>query len=332
MDRKVVGKVVRVSKLLGLVTGVAAAGLAVKHMRRPKDVRWLDHAHLLPHARSSSFRVVQGVRVHFHEKNRKGRETIVLLHGYCSSSYTWSGCLELLAEAGYRIIAPDLKGFGFSEKPFDNRYRVEDQSDLIVGLLDSLNIERATFVGNSYGGAISMATAIRHSHRVERLVLLNAAHDNTAFPSIPAQYVYHFSRLFSPVFMGSQRIVRAVMSRMYHDQSVVTDSHVDAYLRPLSSAACQAAALATFRQWDMQILEQGMHTIKHPTLVIWGEKDRLLPVHNGAKIHLMIQGSEFIVIPECGHLPQEERPSETVEMIVDFCSRRRLPEQIGKAG
>lgn len=331
MKRKVVDSVVRVSGLLGLVAGVAAAGLAVKHARRPKDVRWLDHAHLLPHARSSSFRVVQGVRVHFHEKNRKGREAIVLLHGYCSSSYTWNKCLESLADAGYRVIAPDLKGFGFSEKPFDNRYRVEDQSDLVVGLLDSLNIERATFVGNSYGGAISMTTAIRHAHRVERLVLLNAAHDKTAFPRVPEEYVYQFSRLFSPVFMGSQRIVRAVMSRMYHDQSVVTDSHVDAYLRPLSSAACQAAALATFRQWDMQVLEREMHRIEHPTLVIWGEQDRLLPVQNGAKIHLMIQGSEFLVIPECGHLPQEERPNDVVELIVDFCSRRQL-EQIGKAG
>lgn len=332
MNRRVVNNVVRISGLLGLVTGVAAVGLAVKHMRRPKDVRWLDHAHLLPHARSSAFRVVHGVRVHFQEKNRKGQETIVLLHGYCSSSYTWNHCLEMLSEVGYRVIAPDLKGFGFSEKPFDNRYRVEDQSDLIVGLLDSLNIERATFVGNSYGGAVSMATAIRHPQRVERLVLLNAAHDKTAFPPVPEQYVYQLSRLLSPVLMGSQRVVRAVMSKMYHNKSVITDGHVDAYLRPLSSAACQAAALATFRQWDMRILEQGMHTIEHPTLVVWGEQDRLLPVRNGAKIHLMIQGSEFLVIPECGHAPQEERPKETVEIIVDFCSRRRLPEQIGKAG
>ncbi|MCS6886428.1 MAG: alpha/beta hydrolase [Acidobacteriota bacterium] len=308
-------------RLLAFTTGlVAGAAVAVKYASRPRDVRWLDYAHLLPHARTSQFRVVNGVRLHLQEKNRSAKETIVLIHGYCSSSYTWSKCLDLIAEAGYRVIAPDLKGFGYSEKPVDNRYRVEDQADLIAGLLDALEVREATLIGNSYGGAVAMVTALRHPQRVRRLVLVNAAYDKTGLPPLPRTYLYYLLRGIVPILM-SRRLVKSVMSRLYYNRDVITDEHVDSYFRPLVSASCQAAALATFRQWDLSLLEREMSQIRQPTLIIWGEEDHLLPVRNGAHIHLTIEGSEFIVIPECGHVPQEERPQDFVSLVVDFCKK-----------
>src|SRR5262249_67489 len=94
---------VRWSKVLAVASLFTATGLAATRFRRPRDIRWLDHAHVLHHAMSSNFRVVDGVRIHYQEKGGPGdAETIILLHGFCSSNYTWKDCIEPLADAGFR--------------------------------------------------------------------------------------------------------------------------------------------------------------------------------------------------------------------------------------
>ncbi|MBL8148304.1 MAG: alpha/beta hydrolase [Blastocatellia bacterium] len=319
---------VRASQLVGLASGVAAAGLLAQRYRRPRDVRWFDHAHTLPHSMSSSFRVIDGIRIHYQEKHTtskeskeiSNKETIILLHGFCSSNYTWKDCYNSFVAAGYRVIAPDLKGFGFSEKPSDSKYSALDQVDLVVGLMESLKIDNATFVGNSYGGAISLACAIKYPERVNRLVLLNAAHTDGAIPNF-FRRTARAAELYGPTLFGSKTLIKLVMNNMYHNKSLITEERYEAYHRPVRSAACQTAAFNTLRQWNLGWMRDKLKFIKHPTLVIWGEQDWLIPVSLGAKLHLQIDSSEFVVIPECGHLPQEERPEDTCSFIVDFCKR-----------
>ncbi|MEW6736436.1 MAG: alpha/beta hydrolase [Acidobacteriota bacterium] len=317
------------SNLLAAASGLAVVGLAAKRFRRPRDIRWLDHTHILHHAMASNFRVVDGVRIHYQEKiddpkRRATAETMVLLHGFCSSNYTWKDCMLPLATAGYRVIAPDLKGFGFSEKPADQRYDITDQAKLIIGLLDSLGVEQATFIGNSYGGAVSMACALRNPDRVKQLVLVDAVHNNGALGRRPIYVRMMRTRgvaeVFGPLLFGSPRLVRHYLSNMYHDKTVVTEERYHAYHRPLRAASCQAAAITTMRQWEASWLEQELSAIAVPTLIIWGEYDWALPVEWGAELHLAMPNSQFIVIPNCGHLPQEERPEETCAFILDFCA------------
>lgn len=81
--------------------------------------------------------------------------------------------------------------------------------------------------------------------------------------------------------------------------------------------------MATARQWDLNWIEQELENIHVPTLVVWGEYDKPIPVHLGVHLHAAIQHSEFMVIPDCGHIPEEERPEETAELILDFCRRHR---------
>lgn len=316
----------KVSSLLAAGSGLAVAGIAYSHYRRPRDVRWLDHAHLLHHATTSNFRRINGVRMHYQESaGEPGDETLVLLHGFCSSNYTWKDCILPLSEAGYRVVSIDLKGYGFSEKPRDHRYDVNDQAELVLGLMDSLGIQSATLVGNSYGGAVSMACALKQPQRVDRLVLISSAHNNRALQRMRRyQWLlnsFALAEVLSPVLFGSSRFVRHYLGNMYHDKSVLSAERFSAYHRPLLSASCQAAALTTLRQWQLDWIEAELGAIKQPTLIIWGEYDWALPVEWGAEIHMAIPHSQFIVIPDCGHLPQEERPQEICDFILDFIAQ-----------
>jgi pimeloyl-ACP methyl ester carboxylesterase len=313
------------SGLVAAAVGVAAVGVTAQHVRRPRDLRWLDHVHMLPHPTTSNFRVVDGIRIHYQEQFiDRDSEVIILLHGFCSSTYTWKDCFNSLVEAGYRVIAPDLKGFGFSEKPIDKQYSIIHQVNMIVRLMDSLGIKKASFVGNSYGGAISMACALRHPERVKNLVLLAPAHNNDAINRRLLKSSQWFVKstgadLVAPLFLGSPNVLRFYMSKMFYNKSLLTEERYDAYLRPLKTANGQMAALTTIRQWQLEWIEAEMKKISVPTLIIWGEEDWALPVEWGADIHFSITKSEFIVIPECGHLPQEELPEDTCKLILDFC-------------
>lgn len=315
-----------------LVSGAVAAGFAVRHYRRAKDLRWLDHAHEILHARTSNFRVIEGTRIHYQDiPAEPGAETLILIHGFCSSLYSWRDCILPLFKAGYRVISIDLKGYGFSEKPADGRYDVLDQANIIVGLMNALGIDKATLVGNSFGGAVSMAVALKYPERVNRLILISPAHNDESLRRSPdfTQLLLKLrgmTEIVGPLLLGSPRFFRFYFSRMYHDKEILTPDRVESYHRHLRTANCQAAALTTLRQWSLNWIAEEMANIEHPTQIIWGEFDWALPVAWGTEIHFSIKDSEFIVIPNCGHLPQEERSQDICRLILDFCERQPVQQ------
>src|SRR5256885_14483879 len=136
-------------------TGLAGTALAVKLLTRPRDVVWSEHVHELRHSEHSRFAEVEGVRVHYLEAGASASPPLFLIHGFTASTLVWSEVLLPLADAGFRVIAPDLVGFGFSEKPRSFEYTIDAHARIIVGLMDKLGLERAPLVGSSYGGAIA---------------------------------------------------------------------------------------------------------------------------------------------------------------------------------
>ena len=144
-------------------TGLAGAAVAVKMLTRPKDVEWAEHAMSLHHAERSRFADVEGLRLHYQEAGERDAPVIILIHGFTASTIVWSEVLMPIADAGFRVIAVDLPGFGFSAKPPDGDYTIEWHARLIMGLMDELGIQEAALVGNSYGGAIAACLRARLS-------------------------------------------------------------------------------------------------------------------------------------------------------------------------
>ena len=247
----------------------------------------------------------------------KGRD-VVLLHGNPASTYSWRKVMEPLA-ARYRVHAIDLPGFGFSDKPADASYDIGWLTTVVLGYLDAERIPRAVLVGNSMGGAVATETAIVEPGRVVALVLLGAAglpEAETAGPPLS------FRMLTWPVVgpmlraLPARGRVRSRLREAVYDPSTITETDVDAYYAPLRSAGGMNAFIARMHQQVADERGARVHTIAAPTLVISGDSDRVIPPAIAQRYHELIAGSGLLLIPQTGHLPQEERPDETVAAIV----------------
>ena len=141
--------------LLAGVSGVIAGAVAAKLLTRPRDVSWPDSINLIYHPEYSWFTSIGGVRIHYQEAGDEEAPPMILIHGFISSNLVWNEVLLPLAKSGFRVIAPDLPGYGYSDKPADGRYTIDSQAYAVLGLMDRLGIEKATIVGASYGGAVA---------------------------------------------------------------------------------------------------------------------------------------------------------------------------------
>ncbi|MDQ3651955.1 MAG: alpha/beta hydrolase [Acidobacteriota bacterium] len=304
--------------------GLVGAALAAKLLSRPRDVRWEEHAGRLPHAERSRFIEVEGVRVHYQEAGASDAPPVVLIHGFCASAFVWGDVLLNIAAMGFRLIAPDLIGFGFSEKPRDGEYTIDAQARMIVRLMDALRIKRAALVGSSYGGAVAASCALDFPERVERLVLVDPVSNddvkNQTLLRLAASPV--MGDLVSPLIIDSRRLMRWRMAKVYADGSaphLVGAERMRAHHLPLRNANAHRAVLRTLRRWNAGRVEREAHRITQPVLLIWGEDDRDIPLVHGERLHALIPNSRLIVFRGCGHLPQEERPEEFAGLVAGFC-------------
>jgi pimeloyl-ACP methyl ester carboxylesterase len=309
-----------------LAGGFALTGAAVAAHRlvRPRALDWQAHAERLHHADRSRFVTVAGVRVHYQEAGDPAAPALMLVHGFLVSNFVWRDVLVPLAERGFRVIAPDLVGFGFSDKPDDAEYTIEAQARMIAGLLDELQIERATLVGSSYGGAVSTIVALEHPEHVARLVLVGAVcNDNLKrHPVLRFVATPTLGDVLSPPLLDLRYFLRRKLSRFdraVHGDRVRAAQKIAGRHLPLRAADTQRAMLSTLRRWSATRVERDAHLLQPPTLLVWGENDPDTPLRDGETLHRLIPNSRLLVFPGVGHLPQEEIPQAFTEVVAEFC-------------
>ncbi len=307
----------KVLKICFVVILAAVAALAVFWFSRPADVVFDDLKSSVPHSQFSKFADLDGLRIHYLEK---GEGTpLVLIHGYTSSTYTWKDQFAELAKQ-YRVIAVDLKGFGFSDKP-DGDYSRRAQGEVVARLLDKLNIERAWLVGNSMGGETALNVAADHPEKVLGLVLIDSAGVKVQGRTSLAPWYLQLpvvGRLLTALALTSDRLVRAGLEKSFYDDSKITDERVSAYYQPLRTLGGQLSATRARAQFELFPVEDKIPLIKAPTLIIWGAEDELIPLEAGRKLNELITGSKLVVFDKCGHVPQEEMPERVLNEITGF--------------
>lgn len=313
-------KLLRILLLLSLVLSVA---FAVFWFSRPEDLNFEEHRARVPHAGASRMAEVGGVRVHYQEKGAGA--ALVLIHGNNSSAYTWKDVFDALA-AEFRVVALDMKGFGFTAKPAGGDYRAEAQAALVVGLMDELKIERAVLVGSSLGGGVALAAAVDHPERVRGLVLVGSA-----------AFTDHRGASLAPSFAGwpyvgagatalaltSDGLVREGLRKSFYDQSKVTDERVAAYYLPLTTRGGQRAARLVRAQRHMGRVEKSLHQVAQPALLVWGAEDRLIPLEDGRRLQASLPDARLVVFDACGHLPQEEMPERFAREVLAFAAQSK---------
>jgi 2-hydroxymuconate-semialdehyde hydrolase len=292
-------------------------------MMRPRDVDWRENRDIIFHCEYSRFADVNGTRVHFQDAGDLDGVPLVLVHGFASSTLVWSKVFLRLADEGFRVLAPDLLGFGYSEKPRRGQYTIEAQAKTLISLLDRLEISKVVLIGSSYGGAVAATCALDYPDRVQKLILVGAVNNN-------APLKFSLMRLFgspvlgdvfAPLLIGSRRLLKMRMKRVYDRHSWVLDERrVEARHRPLRTKSTQRAIIRTVRGWNAERVSLDAPLIQQPTLLLWGETDREVPIADGRRLHQMIKNSRLVVFRECGHLPHEEYPEAFTEVVTDFCA------------
>lgn len=320
--------------LIAGACGLAAgAAVTAKLLRRPSEVVWDEHSNELPHAGRSSFAEVEGARVHYQEAGSKDAPPLILIHGFCASTYVWREVFLPLAERGFRVIVPDLLGYGYSDRPRAGEYTLAAQARMVVGLLDILGIEKATLVGSSYGGGVAATVALDDPSRVTKLILIGAVSNNEPVKQPLARLATApvVGDLVMPFMLDSRSLYRwrqkkKILASGSH--LMLDEERVEAHHRPLRAASAHRAVLRTLRNWSADRIEQEAHRITQPTLLIWGENDLEIPLRHGEHLQKMLPNARLVVMRRCGHLPQEEYPQEFIELVSDFCvDANKIEEQ-----
>lgn len=244
---------------------------------------------------------------------------VIFLHGFGASMYAWRDILGPVAAAGFRAVAFDNRGFGMSEKPATG-YSNADYVHLLASLMDSLDITDAVIVGHSMGGAIAAEFAIAHPDRVRGLVLIDAAGMGVRVPFA----------LRIAAWPGVGRIVSGLRSRwitarllrsMYADPSKVRSADVDQYYAPVADPDFGRALRGVLREFRFDALPGRLAAIAKPTLVLWGEQDRLIPVWLGRAAALELPRAAFVTVPKAGHALPEEAPAEVSRLLIAFLQK-----------
>jgi pimeloyl-ACP methyl ester carboxylesterase len=314
--------------LLAGASGIVAGAVAIKLLTRPRDVSWPDSIDLIYHAEYSWFAIIDGVRIHYQEAGDEKAPPMILIHGFISSNLVWNEVFLPLAQAGFRVIAPDLPGYGYSDKPRDGEYTIASQARAVLGLMDRLGIEKATIVGASYGGAVAAMLALDCPERVARLVLVGAVSNDEVkkklllrLASLPI-----IGDIATPLFLGSRWILRKRTEEVYRRLGFPVDERkLAARHHLLETSNTHHAMIRTVRHWSANRISRDAHLIRQPTMLVWGDEDNHIPISNAYKLRDAIPNSRLVVFRRCGHLPPTEYPEKFVEVVAEFCKADERP-------
>jgi pimeloyl-ACP methyl ester carboxylesterase len=273
---------------------------------------------------------VEGTRIRYIDEGRG--IPVVLLHGLGASMYAWRKNIAPIAAAGFRVIAFDNRGFGFSDEP-STGYDNASYARLTVALLDSLHVAEAVLVGHSMGGAIAAQVAIDYPPRVRGLVLIGAAGLGAREPLL-----FRVARwpVVGPGVLGlrGRGLTARLLKSTYADPGKVTEADVDQYDAPVAQEGYGRALRAVLREFRFDGLAGQLDRIAAPTLVLWGEQDRLVPLTLGRALAAGIPRSAFLSVPHAGHSVQEEAPDEVNRLLLKFLKEGlgRVPNDLAFRG
>lgn len=272
---------------------------------------------------------VQHVVVHGYRRafRRMGEgPALVLLHGIGDSSEAWAPLLPALAER-FTVVAPDLLGHGASDKPRAD-YSVAAYANGVRDLLDVLGIERATVVGHSLGGGVAAQTAYQYPHRVERLVLVSTG--GVAREVTPALRLLSapYAELTLPVTqLPGARLVARALAEVAKRTPLAVGTDADELLRVfdgLPSGSARKSFTRTLRSvvdWRGQLvtmLDRCYLAEEMPTLLVWGDRDGVIPVRHGHLAHAAMPGSRLEVFSGAGHFPHHTDPERFLDLLTSF--------------
>jgi 2-hydroxymuconate-semialdehyde hydrolase len=256
-----------------------------------------------------------GIMTNYHDVGTG--EPVLLIHGSGPGVTAWANwrlTIPALAQKN-RVIAPDMVGFGFTERPDNIKYNMQVWVDQAVGLLDALHIEKVSVVGNSFGGALALSMAIRHPDRVDKLVLMGSV-------GVPFKLTEGLDRVWG--YQPSLENMKELLDIFAFDRKLVTNELADlryqASIRPGFQESFASMFPAPRQRWVDAMVSQtaDIVAITHPTMIIHGREDRIIPLKNSLNLLEQIEHAELHIFGRCGHWTQIEHKDRFNQLVASF--------------
>jgi pimeloyl-ACP methyl ester carboxylesterase len=300
--------------LLLLISGVSALLAGAIWLWTPDEPRNVLEAKYLKSPADMSD--VAGVRLRVRVSGPNGAPAIIFLHGFGSSLETWEPWSDVLRET-YRVIRLDLPGSGLSPPDPTGDYTDRRTIHLLLALMDKLGVQKATLVGNSIGGRIAWTFAAEHPDRVSKLILISP--DGFASPGFAyGEAPKTPAALAIMEYVLPRFILKANLAPSYGDPKRLSTATIDRYYDLIRAPGVRAALLSRMRQTILKDPKPFLMRIQAPVLLIWGQKDQMIPYANSADYLHALPHARLVAFPQLGHTPQEEAPAETLPAVQAF--------------
>lgn len=259
--------------------------------------------------------VANGLATNYHDSGNG--DPVLMIHGSgpgVTAFANWRLSMPVLAQ-NFRVIAPDMAGFGYTERPEGAQYSMDNWVSHALGLLDALKIERAHIVGNSFGGGLALALAIRAPERVNRMVLMGSA-------GTPFKLTQGLDDVWG--YTPSFENMRKIMDIFAYDRNLVSDElaklRYEASIRPGYQESFASMFPAPRQRWVDALAspEEALRALPHDTLIIHGREDRVIPLSASLKLFELLAKSQLHVFGQCGHWTQIEHAQRFVRLVSDF--------------
>jgi pimeloyl-ACP methyl ester carboxylesterase len=287
-----------------VVPDIPRGALVIKYATPPSQFLTLD----------------DGVRVHFRDRGPKSAPALILIHGSNASLFTWEHWARRLSDA-FRVISLDLPGHGLTGSIPSGDYTEQAMASLVVRVADRLQLARFAVGGSSMGGGVAARVAEEYPQRVTQLILVDAA----GMPVRAGEHIplgFRLARIpvinFALLYVTPREFVVEGLNDAIVRKAIISDDMINSYWDFARMQGTREATLRRFQAADDGFVAQNSGRITAPTLILWGEEDRLIPVEAGRLYARAIKGAKLIVYSATGHLPQEEVPDKSAADVRSF--------------
>ena len=260
-----------------------------------------------------------------YQKKGSGSIDLIFIHGYGASNNSWDDIQPLFDSTEYTSYLVDLKGFGKSSIPKDNKYSMRDHEKVIAEFIDSVITNDYYLFGHSYGGGVSLLLTISKQLKTKpkSLILIDCAAYHTETPFfikyLQIPIVNRMMFLFSTPKMRARFTLKRIVIKEHFSEEMLS-RHTES----VKGKGKKYSYIKTAKQIIPDNYKQFTDAFKNieiPTLIIWGRQDKVLPVEHGELLSQQIKDSKLKIIEECGHIPHEEYPNETYKIIETFLNK-----------
>ena len=274
--------------------------------------------------RPSSFISINGIETHFRDEGSTADSIpIVLIHGTGASLHTFDAWTDDLIQ-DYRVVRLDLPGYGLSEPFIDSDYSIDHYVSFIDDFLKEQKIERCIIGGNSLGGHIAWQYTLQHAEKVDRLILIDAGGYPSRSKSTPLAFqlaeipiVKNIFKFITPKF-----VVRSSIENVYANPDKITEELINRYFELSLKEGNRQAFIDRFQKQKTRASHEQIPKISQESLILWGEKDFLIPVENAYLFEKNLPNGTLVLFENLGHVPMEEDAEQSLNPVLNFLNQK----------